>query len=99
MINAILKGLFKLVISLVSIVLYPIDVIINAAFPSISSALSYIATMFQYVESFFSYILSWLHLPDALITLIVGYTVFRLTIPFAVHTTKLAVKWYHMLMP
>ena len=99
MINAILKGLFSLLIDLIDLVSAPIDTIIGAVFPQISTALSYVGNMFVYLSNFLGYILSWFHLPNGLITLIIGYSVFRLTVPFAVHSIKLAVKWYHYLMP
>lgn len=99
LINAILKGLFKLIISLVSLLLTPIDTLINSAFPSIASGIGYIGSFFDYIASIIGYVLSWFHLPTPLITLLVGYLTFKLTIPLAIHTVKLAIKWYHMIAP
>lgn len=42
MINAILKGIFSLVVGLVNLLLSPIDSLINSAFPAISEGISYI---------------------------------------------------------
>lgn len=99
MINAILKGIFKLVISLVSLLLTPIDSLINSAFPAISDAISYINSFLNYISSLIPYILSWFHLPNAFITLIIGYVTFKLTLPLAIHTVKLAIKWYDKIKP
>ena len=99
MINAILKGIFKLIISLVNLLLIPIDALINSAFPVISDGIGYINAFFDYLVSITGYVLSWFHLPTPLITLLVGYLTFRLTIPMAVHTVKLALKWYDKLKP
>lgn len=99
MINAILKGIFKLVISLVNLILMPIDSLINSAFPSIASGLSYVNDFFNYINQFMSWILSWFHVPSPFLSLVVGYLVFKLTVPLAVHTVKLALHWYHILKP
>lgn len=99
MINAILKGIFKLVISLVSLLLSPIDSLINSAFPSIAQGITYINNFLDYIGSLIPYILSWFHLPNYFITLVVGYMTFKLTVPLAVHTVKLAIKWYDKLKP
>lgn len=97
MIKRIIKGIFKLVIGLVEVILSPIDSIINSAFPSIATALTYIGNFFTYINNFMSWVLSWFHLPGAFVTLLVGYYTFKLTIPFVVHTVKLAIKWYDKL--
>lgn len=99
MINAILKGIFKLVISLVSLLLSPIDSLINSAFPVISEGINYINSFLNYIGSLIPYILSWFHLPTAFITLIVGYLTFKLTLPLTIHTIKLAIKWYDKIKP
>lgn len=99
MIKAILKGIFKLIIALVNLILLPIDSLINSAFPSIASAISYIDSFFNHILSFIPWIMSWLHLPSIFITFVVGYFTFKLTLPLAVHTIKLALKWYDKLKP
>ena len=99
MINAILKGIFRLVIALVSLLLAPIDSLINSAFPSIANALGYIDNFFDYILGFIPWVLSWFHLPQAFLTLLVGYFVFKLTVPLTIHTVKLAIKWYDKIKP
>lgn len=99
MINAILKGIFKLIISLVSLLLTPIDSLINSAFPSIADGIGYINSFLDYIGGIIPYVLSWFHLPTAFVTLVVGYITFKLTLPLAIHTIKLAIKWYDKLKP
>lgn len=99
MINSILKGIFSLIIALVNLILVPIDTLINSAFPSIADAITQINNFFNYILSLIPYILSWFHLPIAFITLIVGYYTFKFTLPLAIHTIKLAIKWYDKLKP
>lgn len=97
MINALLKGIFSLIISLVNLLLSPIDAIIENAFPSISSGLEYVSNFFNWVCGVIPWAISWFGLPSVIITLLVGYYTFKLTVPLAVHTVKLAVKWYDKL--
>lgn len=99
MINAIIKGIFSLVISLVEVLLYPIDLVINSALPGVSDALGYVSTFFNYILQFIPWILSWFNLPSVFITFVVAYWVFKLTVPLAVHTVKLALAWYDKIKP
>lgn len=99
MINAILKGIFRLVIALVNLLLTPIDTLINNAFPSISSVLNTIGDFFNQILGFIPWILSWFHLPSYFITFVVAYWVFKLSVPLVVHTVKLAIKWYDKIKP
>lgn len=99
MINAILTGIFSLIISLVEILLTPIDALINSALPSIGTGLDYIANFFNYILSFIPWILSWFNFPQLFLELVVAYYTFKLTIPLAVHTIKLAISWYDSIKP
>lgn len=97
MINAILEGVFNIVISLVNLLLTPIDALINATMPGVSSALDYVAAFFEYAASVIPWGVSWLGLDSAIIGIFVAYMTFKLTAPLAVHTIKLAFKWYNTL--
>lgn len=99
MINAILKGIFSLVIGLVELLLLPIDALINTALPSVATGLNYISNFFNYILGFIPWILSWFHLPTIFVELIIAYWTFKLTIPLAVHTVKLALEWYDKIKP
>lgn len=99
MINAILKGIFSLVISLVSLLLTPIDLAINSALPGVSTALTHISNFFNYIIGFIPWILSWFNLPGWFLTFVVGYWTFKLTVPLAIHTVKLALSWYDKIKP
>lgn len=99
MINALLTGIFNLIIGLVNALLSPIDALIEQFIPDLATGLSYISNFFNYIGNFISYILSWFHLPTQFITLIVAYWTFKLTVPLLVHTVKLAISWYDKLKP
>lgn len=97
MINAILEGIFNIVISLVNLLLSGIDSIIASTMPSVSEALDYVATFFDYAASVIPWGVSWLGLDSTIIGIFVAYMTFKLTAPLAVHTIKLAFKWYNTL--
>lgn len=99
MINAILKGIFSLIISLVNVLLTPIDALIESALPDLSNLLSYVSGFFNYAASVVPWGISWLGLPSILISGYVAYMTFKLTLPLAISTIKLAIKWYDKLKP
>lgn len=99
MIDAILSGIFKIIISLVNLLLLPIDALIESALPSVATGIDYVANFFNYILGFIPYILSWFNFPDLFIDLVVAYFTFKLTIPLAVHTVKLAISWYDSIKP
>lgn len=97
MINSILMGIFKVIISLVNLLLAPIDLLIESAFPSISDGLDMVSNFFNWVAGLIPWGISWFGLNSTVILLFVAYTTFELTVPVAVHTVKLALKWYDKL--
>lgn len=99
MINAIIKGIFKLVILLVNVILTPIDALINQFLPSLSDGISKVSAFFQWVSNLIPWGMSWFGLEPAVITLFVSFITFELTVPLLVHTVKLAIKWYDKLKP
>lgn len=99
MINAILTGIFKLVISLVNLLLAPIDLLIEQFLPNVSDALNSVSSFFNWVGNLLPWGVSWFGLDSKIIALFVSYITFELTVPLAIHTVKLAIKWYDKLKP
>lgn len=99
MIRAIINGIFSLVTSLVSVILSPIDSIITTALPGLSDAISAIGSFLQLCSSAIGWVLSCFGLSSSCLSLIVVYFTFKLTIPITIYLVKLAIKWYHMLVP
>jgi len=99
MIRAIINGIFKLVISLVSVLLYPIDSLISTALPGLSGAISAVGSFLSICVSAIGWVLSCFGLSSSCLSLIVIYFTFKLTVPVLIHVLKLAIKWYHMLVP
>lgn len=97
MIKKIITGIFKLVISLVNVLLLPIDTLITNYLPSVSSALDMVASFFTWVSNLIPWAVSWFGLSSTTLSLFVAYTTFELTVPLLVHTVKLAISWYDKL--
>lgn len=94
MIKAIINGVFSLVLSIIDVVLVPIDATIESSLPGISEVLNYIGQFFNYILGFIPFIFSWFNLPSWLVDFTIAYYVFKLTVPLIVHTIKLAVSWF-----
>ena len=99
MIKAIISGIFKLVISLVNLLLLPIDTLIEKFLPSLADGLDKVSAFFAWVSGLIPWGISWFGFDDVVIGLFVAYTTFELTVPVLVHTTKLAITWYNKLKP
>lgn len=99
MINAILKGMMSLIISLVQLLLTPIDLAIGAALPDLSTAISSIGQYFNLALQNVGFAISLTGLSSTAISLIILYFTFKLTLPITFHTIKLAIKWYDKLKP
>lgn len=99
MINALLTGIFKLIIGLVSIILTPIDALITSALPSLDNALTAVANFFNYIGSSIGWVISLTGLSSETLSLIVLYFTFKLTAPMLFYMIKLAISWYNKLKP
>lgn len=99
MINAMLNGIFKLIIGLVSIILAPIDLLITNALPSLDNALTAVANFFTYIGSSIGWVISLTGLSSETLSLIVLYFTFKLTAPMLFYMIKLALSWYNKLKP
>lgn len=97
MIKALISGIFKIIISLVSVLLAPIDALIAQFLPSLDNALSYISLFFDYIGGFIPWVISYTGLSPLVLNIIIDIIVFILTVPIMVETIKLAVAWYNKL--
>lgn len=99
MINKILMGIFSLIISLVDILLSPIDLLISNAFPVLDVGLSYVTGFYEWLCGLIPWAISWFGLNTDIIGFYVAYVTFELTVPLLVHTVKLCLSWYNKLKP
>lgn len=99
MINAILKGIFKLITSLVGVLLSPIDNLIATALPDLQTGLNAIGEFLSLATSSVGWVLSVFGLSSECLSLIVLYFTFKLSVPLTISTIKLAIRWYDKLKP
>lgn len=99
MIGKILMGIMSLIISLVNVLLAPIDALIASALPNVSAGLTFISNMFDLAGTYVGFIVNWTFITNSGLTLIFAYYSFILTYPLAIATIKLAIKWYDKLKP
>ena len=99
MIRAILSGIIKLIISLVSLLLSPIDLLIQGVLPELSNAFTAIGNFLNIISSSIGWAVSLSGLSSSAISLIVAYFVFKLTAPMLFYMIKLALSWYNKLKP
>lgn len=99
MINAILTGIFNLVIGLVDIILSPIDLVIKTALPSLDGAINGIGQLFALISNSLGWAISLTGISSECIALIVTYYIFKLTLPITFSLVKSAIAWYDKLKP
>lgn len=99
MINAILMGIIKLIVSLVSLILTPIDNLIQTALPDLSNALTAVGNFFNLISNVIGWVVSVTGLSNETLSLIVMYFTFKLTAPMLFYMIKLAINWYNKLKP
>ena len=99
MINAVLKGIFKLIISLVSLLLTPIDNLILTLLPDLSNALTAVGNFLNLIGTSIGWAISVTGLSNETLSLIVAYFTFKLTAPMMFYLVKLALSWYNRLKP
>lgn len=99
MIKWLLKGIMSLIISLVSLVLTPIDLLIQSALPNLSNGFTAIGNFLNLISSSIGWVISLTGLSANAISLIVAYFTFTLTAPMLFYMVKLALAWYNRLKP
>lgn len=99
MINKLLMGVFKIIISLVSLLLTPIDNLIAQFLPGLDDAFTMIGNLVQQLCNVVPWVMSWMGVSTIVVSLLVSYLTFKMSVPIVVHTIKLALKWYDKLKP
>lgn len=99
MIGKILSGIMQLIINLVTLLLAPIDLLIDTLLPDVSNALTYVSNLFSYINNVIGYAIDASGISDVALFLIVSYWVTVIGATFTISTIKLALKWYNILKP
>lgn len=100
MIAKLLSALMGLIIKLVTLLMTPINLLIESLLPQeVVNGLNSIGSFFQIVSDGIGWVISASGIPSTAIAIIVATMVFKLTAPLLVHVTKLALAWYDKLKP
>lgn len=99
MIGKILSGILSFIISLVNIVLTPLDLLITHNLPSLNASLTAINALIDYIINIIGYVVNASCLSDVAIAMIVAYYTFSITATFSASVVKLALKWYNAIKP
>lgn len=99
MIGKLLTGFLTLIISLINVILGPIDSLITSALPDLSNALTSVGSFLNICLTNIGWVISLTGLSSNVISIIVIYYVFKLTTPLLFYFIKLAISWYNRLKP
>ena len=99
MIKKILSGIIKLIINLCTLLLTPIDNLIESALPQLSTAFTAIGNFLNIISNSIGWVISLTGLSSNAISLLVAYYGFTLTAPMLFYMIKLALSWYNRLKP
>lgn len=97
MIKRIIKGIMKLMINLVSLLLSPIDNLLTQFFPDISNLLSYIGSYFQLAGRYIGWVIDASFISQEVISILIAFYTFKLTFWIGLWGIKTAIKWYDKL--
>lgn len=89
MINAIVNGIFKLIINLFNLILSPIIVGITVLFPNINTYFSYINTFLNYALTYVSTILDLFLIPRSSLVLLFDYFI----ICYSIYLLSISIKF------
>lgn len=100
MIAKLMSAIMTLIISLVNVLLAPINLIIQQFLPAeVTAGLNSIGGFFQTVSNGLGWVVSASGIPQTAIAIIVATMIFKLSVPIVVYSTKLAIKWYDKIKP
>lgn len=97
MINAIINGVLSFVSGLLSLILAPIDVLIETAIPSFADVLDSFGSFIDQILGIIPWVLSWFNIPMALLTMTLVWLISKIGLLLATHTTKIILAWWRTL--
>lgn len=95
MINAIIKGIFSLIMLMFNLIFTPIISLITALFPSLGSMFSYLSNFIVMSLTYVRSILSLLLINDTMIVTLFDYFIILYTIYITVIIVKFAITIYN----
>lgn len=82
---------------LVSIIVWPISVLIKQFIPEVDTALGNISAWLLHATDYAGWVIDAFAIPKAVIVLVVAYFTYTLTSSFTAYAIKQALKWYKAL--
>lgn len=95
MVNAIVNGIFKLIINLFNVITSPIIGAVTALFPSVSIFFSYINTFLGYALRYVGLVLDLFFIPRAAITFLFDYFLICYSIYLLVISIRFIINIYN----
>lgn len=99
MIGKLLLGVIKLISSLITLLLTPIDNLITSTMPGLADVLNSFGSFFNLIGNGIGWVISAFAIPTEILTLLISYWVFKLTVPLVAYTIKFILYWYDKLKP
>lgn len=97
MINAIVNGVLSFVSGLLTMLLSPIDTLIETALPDFSNVLSDFSLFIDEILGIIPWVLSWFNIPMYLLTLALTWLISKLLLLLGTHTFKIMLAWWRTL--
>lgn len=95
MINAIVNGVFKLIINLFNFIAFPVISAVTVLFPDVSTFFSYISTFLGYALTYVGLIIDLLFIPRTAITFLFDYFSICYSIYLLVITIRFVINIYN----
>lgn len=97
MINKILMGIFNLIISLVNVILWPLEQLINTLVPNLLPALDSVSDFVNTISKYITWFISYTGLTTSTLSIIISLLTASVMIPLTAHAIKIGLKWYNAL--
>lgn len=95
----IIKVILSFVISLIDLILRPLDLLIYQHFPTITGAVGLVLNFLNWLKDFVLWVLSWLPFTPTFWSFFISVLIFSITLPTLIDMIKLVVKWWHAIVP
>lgn len=97
MIGAIINGILNFVSFLITLLLTPINIVLQTLVPSTTTAFYYITSMFNVLSIYTKFVISYTGILPELLSIMILLIIPIITIPITVHGFKLILNWWNTL--
>jgi len=95
--QTLVATIFNVAQWVIGIILAPISLVVENYFPSLDALFSKIDELFELITPALGYAVSWTFLSNSMLSAIVLFYTFSLSLPIALFTIRLFYKWYHFI--